>query len=63
MEHLGIPEHMAAGDVVRPHWPGLKEYLTKLAQQGLPLPPGIDPQKTYSEYTLEVRKKKGVLED
>lgn len=46
--------------VVKPHWPGLVDHLNELQAQGLPLPPGIDPNKTYPEYRLTIRKKKGV---
>lgn len=66
MEHLGIPRAMwDRGDdksVVKPNWPGMMSYLAEQMKQGKPLPPGIDPDKTYSEYRLLIRKKKGVGE-
>lgn len=42
----------ARKDLVRPHWPGLTEWITKLAKKGKPLPAGLDPNKTYPLYRL-----------
>jgi hypothetical protein len=46
-------------EAVRPHWPGMVSYLTGLMRQGRPLPPGIDPEKTYPRYKLRLRALKG----
>jgi hypothetical protein len=62
MEHLAIPERVWRNDVVRPHWPGLVEHLSQRLEQGLPVPPGIDPDKTYPDYAVTIRSKKGVQE-
>lgn len=65
MTFLGIPKNLIdeeQGEVVRAHWPGLVSYLSRLMSEGKPLPPGIDPQKTYPEYHLTLRPKKGVGE-
>lgn len=63
LKWLGIREDVSEDDAVRPHWPGMVEYLTKLMEEGKPLPPGIDPGKTYPMYTLSHRKRKEILED
>jgi hypothetical protein len=62
MTHLGIPVEMWDRDieVVRPHWPGFVDYISKLTAQGLPMPPGIDPDRTYPEYHLRTRRTRDV---
>lgn len=51
----------ARKDLVRPHWPGLTEWITRLAKKGKQLPKGIDPNKTYPLYRLfPLRRKKGI---
>lgn len=65
MDHLGVPKHLWEGGdhaVVQPHWPGLMDYLARQAAEGKPLPPGIDPSRTFPEYKLVIRAKKGVTE-
>lgn len=65
MRSLGVSDDVLRQpeDVVRPHWPGLVEYVSRLAAAGKPLPPGVDPDKTYPVYTLHIRaKRKGVDE-
>jgi hypothetical protein len=43
------------------NWQGMIELLTERASQGLPLPPGCDPSKTYPMYRLSpIRKRKEV---
>lgn len=66
MEWLGVPEHFWKGrpePIVETYWPGLIEYLCEQLADGKPLPPGIDPNKTYPEYSLVCTKRKGVAED
>lgn len=67
MLHLGVPEALLNTDnedkeVIRPHWPGFVDYLTRELAAGRPLPPGIHPDKTYMKYNLSIRAKKGVEE-
>lgn len=62
MEHLGIPREMWEKDVVRPHWPGFTDFFTECLEAGKPLPPGIDPDKTYPLYALTLRKRKDIEE-
>jgi len=65
MQWLGVPDHLWAADgpeVVRVHWPSFVELLTTNAEQGKPLPDGIDPDKTYPRYSLTMRRKKDVDE-
>lgn len=62
MADLGVPLDMVENDVVRPHWPGFKDMVHTLAEQGLPLPDGCDLTSSYPVYKVRLRKKKGVLE-
>lgn len=59
-EAIGVSREVAASDVFRLHWPGMKEYLTELQAKGEPLPAGIDPDKTYPVYTLRCLPARGV---
>lgn len=65
MNALGVPTHLSNKDteVVRVHWPGLCDHLTSLQEQGLPLPEGLDGDKTWTQYSMLYRAKKGVDED
>ena len=63
MDHLKVPrelwergEHAA----MQPHWPGLMELVSERQANGLPMPPGIDPNKTYAEYSLRMRGRKEI---
>ena len=59
MTYLGIK--VSDNELVRPHWPAMTEHITALARAGKPLPPGIDPKKTYSLYSLSpLRKRPGI---
>jgi hypothetical protein len=66
MTFLGVPPELwnapEESTVVKPHWPGLMAHLHRMQIEGKPLPPGVDPNKTYPEYKLIVRKRKGVSE-
>lgn len=68
MTHLGVPPNLlgsrdADGSaVIEPHWIGLMAHLSKEQAEGKPLPPGVDPNKTVTDYSLVIRKKKGVTE-
>jgi hypothetical protein len=62
MTALGITLELAQVDAVRPHWPGMTEYVTQRLTEGKPLPPGIDPHKTYPVYGVLIRDKKGITE-
>jgi hypothetical protein len=66
MRHLGVPESLwRDGDhaSVEIHWLGFTDMLSRDLAAGRPLPPGIDPEKTYPEYRLSpVRGKMGVDE-
>lgn len=70
MHHLGVPESLwnlaKTGKehcVIAPHWPGLMELLSEQTAQGLPLPKGIDPNKSFTEYSLRIRGRKSVDAD
>lgn len=49
-------------EVLSVHWPGFQSLIARLCAQGLPLPPGIDPQATWNENEVGIRKRKGVLD-
>lgn len=63
MNSLGIRDELISGEheAVHIHWPGMVDYLSSLAEQGLPLPPGTDPSKVYNVYSLHIRKKKDIV--
>ena len=69
VKSLGIPAHLAVLNnpddknehaPVDLHYNGVCEYVTELQRQGKPLPPGVDPEKTYPVFKLKLRKKKAV---
>lgn len=62
MKALGINEELQTSDAVRPHWPGLVDFVTELLTQGRPLPAGVDPHKTYPVYGVTIRQRKGITE-
>lgn len=66
MQYLGVPDELYSGEgdkeVVRPHWPGLVDRIARDLAEGKPMPPGTDPNKTYAEYKLKMRERKGVAE-
>lgn len=59
-EAMSIPLELAEQDVVRIHWPGVVEHLTRLQSNGERLPEGIDPNKTYPVYSLRCQPAAGV---
>ena len=71
MDHFGVPKKSYDADheagekgAVRVHWPGCVQYLSQLALEGKPLPPGIDMSKTYPKYAFKpLRKRKDVGEN
>lgn len=65
MEFLKIPrEHWDVDEeesvVVDIHFKGFAAMISDRAAKGLPLPPGVDPKQTMSEYFLTCRGKKEV---
>jgi len=42
------------------HWPGMLEHLSMLIATAQPLPPGIDPTKTYTIYQMILRARKEI---
>lgn len=53
--HLGFPDDMAVSGLFELRWPQMCDYVDKLQKDGRPLPPGIDPNKTYPNYVLLTR--------
>jgi hypothetical protein len=62
MNSLGINAEMLETDAVRPHWPGLTDFITQRLTEGKPLPAGVDQSSTYPVYGITVLKRKGVTE-
>jgi len=60
MDYLGIPRTTSDQELVRVHWPSMVEYLTLLAEEGRPMPKGIDPNGSRPEYRLMIRSKRAV---
>lgn len=44
----------------RPHWPTVLEKISQLIAEGKPLPPGCDPSKQWTIFSVSVRKKKAI---
>jgi len=62
MDYLGIRRELWEGAehaAVQPHWPGIIDMIGKQQAAGEPLPPGVDPDKTYAKYSLLMRGKRG----
>lgn len=55
MKFLEIPDKAISDKVIKLHWPGLCEYVSVLAEEGQPLPPGINPDDTYPIYSVRIR--------
>ena len=55
MKFFKIPKKAITDKVIKLHWPGLCEYVSVLAEEGKPLPPGIDPDDTYPTYKVRIR--------
>jgi len=62
MEHFNVPKELIGKDLLRPHWPTLKDYLSELAEKGEPLPNGVNPNDTYPVYSLILRMNKDLDE-
>jgi hypothetical protein len=59
IKYYGVPE----GTPFRPHWPALLKRVSADLANGLPIPPGCDPNATWSVYSVTTRKKQPVLCD
>jgi len=57
MNYFGIELNSLTDRAVRPHWPAICEIVSVLAEEGKPLPPGIDPDATYPTYSLRIKSK------
>lgn len=57
LSYFGIDDHVIADGALRPHWPSMTAYLSKLMEEGKPLPPGIDPSDTYPIYATTLTKR------
>ena len=62
LRFLGMPEDLVNSGIMRTHWPSFVDYVTRLSEEGKPLPPGVDPKTTYPIYELRLRKTKSVDE-
>lgn len=61
LKALGVtnPEVIERG-ILRPHWPSLTEWCSECAEQGKPMPGGIDPSDTSALFETTVRKRTDV---
>lgn len=57
MKRIGVFGQALKRSLVKVHWPAVTDYLTDLIAKGKPLPPGIDPNRTYSVYQVILRKR------
>lgn len=63
MRFFGVKEEHIPLDILRVHWKNMKEFINGRLVEGYSTPPGIDPDKLFTDYTLSIRKKKGILDD
>lgn len=62
MKHFGIPMQVVSDKIMKPYWPGLCAYISTLSEEGKPLPPGVDPDKTYPTYKMRIKSYKDLTE-
>lgn len=60
MRYFGIPDDAIKNEILRPHWPSLREYLSYCMSQGLPIPDGLDVAKLEPRNTISIRSKKEI---
>lgn len=63
MDFLKVPHAVAKAEIVRPYWPAVVELLSTMAEEGRPLPPGIDPNGARPIYCLSIRGKRSIDEE
>ena len=54
MDFFGVSPNLSDTNVVKPHWPGICEQISILAEEGKPLPPGISVEDTYPTYGMRI---------
>jgi hypothetical protein len=59
---MGFTAEMLETDAVRPHWPGLTDFITQRLTEGRALPAGLNQASTYPVYGITILKKKGITE-
>ena len=62
MKYFKIPIGPVEEGILKPYWPSMMEHFSKCAEEGRPLPPGVDPSSQYPEYKMRVSHKKDLLE-
>ena len=55
MNFFNISSDALEKKVTKPHWPGICEQVSIMAEEGKPLPPGLDPEDTYPTYRVMIR--------
>jgi hypothetical protein len=58
LSNIGVPQEIIAAGVLDTNWERLGDFLTEKTKNGLPLPEGIDPERTYTVYRLSMRVRK-----
>jgi len=54
IDYLDINYKAIETKAVKLYWPGLCKLASELAEQGKPLPPGINPDDTYPTYGVNI---------
>ncbi len=62
MDFFGVPAESFEARAVKPYWPGICEQVSMLAEEGKPLPPGINPEDTYPTYSVRIRSTRDIDE-
>lgn len=55
MDFFGVSADSFEARVIKPYWPGICERISILAEEGKPLPPGLNPEDTYPTYSMRIR--------
>ena len=55
LQYFGVSEDSIDKKLFYLHWPNLCEEISRLAAEGKPLPPGMDPSKLYPNYSISIR--------
>lgn len=55
LKSFGVDDHIIETGVLNCHWVRMGDYITKLCEEGKPLPPGVDPDKTIPKYSVSIR--------
>lgn len=59
MRAIGVTEEMAANPYIKPSWKDVAEFTSKLAEEGKPIPPGLEHVQHTTKFTVVATAKRG----